>query len=181
MATTRSQPALFEPVVDSPTPPASSGPLTDAVAVLAEATSMIRSVEAFVAEAATDPTVSMPDLAGVIEAANQASRAAAGIETHAVAGYARRDETYDQDRPLEEPALVLRGRGFVHHDAGLEVAHILRISTGSGDTRTERAAALASRLPLTLAGVTAGKVELWQAHAILDETRLLTDDEARQC
>ncbi len=186
MATTTTQQGLFEPVVDSPAPERSpvapgpvspSGPLAEVGAALLGAAEVIRSLEPLLVSAATDSSVGMRDLAAVVKAANRVGRAAAGIESHAVAGFARRDEVLNQEQPFEEPVEVVRSGGFVHEDAGLDVAHVLGVSDGSGDTRTRRAAALTTRLPKTLAAVTAGVVELWQAHAVLDETSLLTDEE----
>ncbi len=188
MAVTTAQQALFEPVVDSPAPEQTeavtaaesappSGPLAEIVTALLGAAELIRSLEPRLVAAATDSAVGMRDLADVVRAVNLVGRAAAGIESRAVAGFARRDEILDEAQPFEEPVEVVRSDGFVHQDAGLDVAHLLGISDGSGDTRTRRAAELTARLPKTLAAVTAGDVELWQAHAVLDETSLLDDEE----
>ena len=189
MAVTTAQQALFEPALDSPALDDSSavttpveadvptGPLADVVTALLGAAEVIRSLEPTMVAAATDSAVGMRDLAAVVKAVNLVGRAAAGIESHAVAGFARRDEILNEAQPFVEPVEVVRPDGFVHRDAGLDVAHLLGISDGSGDTRTRRAAELTARMPKTLAAVTAGDVELWQAHAVLDEASLLSDEE----
>lgn len=155
-----------------------SGPLTDLTETVTSAVDVIRSLETCIIAASTDSAVRMGDLARLIEAVNQLSRAADGIETRAVAAFARRDEVLDPQNVIDDPRQVVRAKGFVHDDADLEVSHLVGISEGSAATRVHRAAALVARFPHTLAAVTAGDVELWQAHQIVEECSLLDDDEA---
>ena len=155
-----------------------AGPLADLVAIVTTAVHTIRSLESRVIDAAVDDDVQMSDLARVIEAVNQLGRAAEGIETRAVAAFARRDEVLDPQNVIDDPRQVVRASGFVHRDADLEVSHLVGISEGSASTRVRRAAALTSRFPRTLAAVTAGDVELWQAQQVVEECSLLDDDEA---
>lgn len=155
-----------------------SGPLAHLVTTVATAVDAIRSLETLVIDAAADSAVEMGDLARLIESVNQLSRAADGIETRAVAAFARRDEVLDPQNVIDDPRQVVRGSGFVHDDADLEVSHLIGISEGSASTRVRRAAVLTSRFPRTLAAVTAGDVELWQAHQIVEECGLLDDAEA---
>lgn len=172
--------AVSESGVESPAHPSRSGRLAGLVAAVEDATVLVRSMEARVDGSSTDAWVGMVDLAGVIFALNQLGRAADGLQAMATAAYARRDEVSDDDRPFDDPAEVIRASGFVHECSGLELCHVLRISEGAVITRTQRSAALTARLPRTLAAVTAGAIELWQAHTILDECRLLSDEEAQE-
>lgn len=149
------------------------------VATVTSAVDSIRTLETSVIDASTDSAVQMSDLARLIETVNQLGRATEGIEARALAAFARRDEVFDPNNVLDDPRQVVRGSGFVHQDADLEVSHLIGISEGSAYTRVRRSAALASRFPLTLAAVTAGDVELWQAQQIVEECSLLDDDEAR--
>lgn len=156
----------------------SPDPLADLVAVLTSAVESVRAVESLVIDASADDRVRMGDLARVIETVNQLGRAVDGIEARALAAFARRDEVIDADNVIDDPRQVVRGRGFVHEDADLEVSHLVGISEGSASTRVNRSAALESRFPHTLAAITAGDVELWQANQIVEECSLLDDDEA---
>jgi hypothetical protein len=169
-------------------PPADSGALRSAVGPLEgladtidQAAARVRGLEPELSAAATDRAVAMSDLVRVVEEVNRLGRACAGLEAMALAAFARRDEVEGETFALAEARpQTVRAPGFVHADAGLEVAHVLGISEGAGCTRVDRAAGLTSRLPLTLAAVTAGRIELWQAQQVLDECRLLDDDEAHQ-
>ena len=154
-------------------------PLAELVATLVSAAESVRGLETDLAAAAPDSRVQMSDLARLIEMVNQVSRAADGIEARALAAFARRDEVYDPENVLDEPDQVVRSAGFVHDDADLEVSHLIGITEGSASTRVRRSAALAARFPQTLRAVTAGHVELWQAHQIVEECSLLDDEEAR--
>ena len=154
-------------------------PLAALVATLVSAADSVRGLETDLAAAASDSRVQMSDLARLIEMVNQVSRAADGIEARALAAFARRDEVYDPENVLDEPDQVVRSAGFVHDDADLEVSHLIGITEGSASTRVRRSAALAARFPQTLRAVTAGHVELWQAHQIVEECSLLDDEEAR--
>jgi hypothetical protein len=156
-------------------------PLGDLVDLLGTATRQVRRMAAQVQDATTDADVRMAHLAALIQAVNSLGRACAGIEAGAVSAFARRDEVADDDDVFAtERRERVRASGFVHEDAGLEVGHLLGVSEGSGDTRVDRAATLTHRMPLTLAAVTEGHIEIWQAHQLLDECRLLDDDEARE-
>lgn len=157
----------------------SPGPLTGLVEALASAADSVRGLETALAEAAADSGVQMSDLARVIEMVNRLGRAADGIEARALAAFARRDEVLDPMNVIDDPKQVVRSPGFVHDDADLEVSHLIGISEGSASTRVRRSAALASRFPHTLRAVTAGHVELWQAHQIVEECSLLDEDESR--
>lgn len=171
------QPSLSDSGAQVPLPL----PLAALVQTLTETTDTVRALAPTVATAATDHDARMAHLATVIEIVNRLGRACAGIEAMATAAFARRDEVSDPADPFAEPRPEqVRGQGFVHDDAGLEVAHLLGLSEGSGCTRVGRAAELASRLPLTLAAVTEGRIEIWQAHQVLEECRLLDDEQARQ-
>ena len=156
-----------------------AGPLAALVATLASAADSVRGLENDLVSAAPDSRVQMSDLARLIEMVNQVSRAADGIEARALAAFARRDEVYDPENGLDDPDQVVRSAGFVHDDADLEVSHLIGITEGSASTRVRRSAALAARFPHTLRAVTAGHVELWQAHQIVEECSLLDDEEAR--
>ena len=162
-------------------PVEADAPLGDLVDLLRTATRHVRRMAAQVQDATTDADVRMSHLASLIQAVNSLGRACAGVEAGAVSAFGRRDEVTDADDVFvtERPQRV-RGSGFVHDDAALEVAHLLAVSEGSGATRVERAAELTHRMPLTLAAVTAGHIEIWQAHQLLDECRLLDDEEARE-
>ncbi|MCA1781067.1 MAG: DUF222 domain-containing protein [Dermatophilaceae bacterium] len=174
---------LMLPQTDPPdggarTPP--PGPLAPLVQSLTEMTASVRALAPAVSAASTDGEVRIADLTAVVAMVNQLGRASAGIEAMALAAFARRDEVTDPADPFAEPRPEqVRGLGFVHDDAGLEVAHVLGVSEGSGCTRVDRAAELTSRMPLTLAAVTEGRIEMWQAHHVLEECRLLDDEQAR--
>lgn len=165
--------------LESPAHPSRLGLLGGLMTAIDDVTGLVRAMERRIDEGTTDGSVGMIDLAGLIHVLNQLGRAANGLEARATAAYARRDEVFDADEPFADPTELIRGRGFVHEGSGLEVGHVLRLSEGSGITRSERSAALASRMPLTLEAVTAGAIELWQAHTLLDECGLLTDEEVR--
>lgn len=167
------------PTADGKTASEPSGPLAALVATVTCAADSIRALEDLVIEACTDSAVQMRDLARLIETVNQLGRASDGIEARALAAFARRDEVLDPDNVIDDPRQVVRGCGFIHEDADLELSHLIGITEGSAFTRVRRSAALASRFPLTLAAVTAGAVELWQAHQIVEECSLLDDEEAR--
>ncbi|MGA8047826.1 MAG: DUF222 domain-containing protein [Dermatophilaceae bacterium] len=156
-------------------------PLSDLVGLLGTATRHVRTMAVQVLDASTDAGVRMEHLASLIQAVNSLGRACAGVEAGAVSAFARRDEVTDTDDVFATGRQErVRASGFVHDDAGLEVAHLLAVSEGSGATRVERAVELTHRMPLTLAAVTEGHIEIWQAHQLLDECRLLDDEEARE-
>lgn len=166
---------------DSATAPSRPGRLAAVVTAVTETTDAVRAMVPTLEAAALDGDVPMAELAAVIEVVNRLGRACAGIEAVAMAGFARRDEMSEPADPFDEVRTErIRAVGFVHEEAGLEIAHVLGVSEGSGSTRVNRAAELASRMPLTLAAVTEGRIEMWQAHQVLEECRLLDDEQARQ-
>lgn len=157
-----------------------SGPLADLMGMVRHLTERMRSIEPELTDIAVDDEVGMLDLAGFLHSVNQLGRAAAGIETSSAAAFARRDEVLNPADPFTDPRTTVRGRGFIHEECPSEIAHLLGVSEGSAFTRVTRAVGLSTRLPQTLAAVTAGQIELWQAHQVLAECSLLTDEEAQE-
>lgn len=157
------------PVHDLPDPAAPTVPgatVLETLVPLSAAVERVRSLFDRVMADGADQAVVMQDLAAVLEQANQLERAASALTIAATAGYARREQ---HDDLADRSVLVesIRARGFVHEWTAQELGHLLRISSRTADSRVSDAADLASVMPHTLAAVSAGSIEAWQATKLL--------------
>src|SRR5690606_30921500 len=127
---------------------------------------------------AVDQEASMEDLAVVVEQANLLERAASAVSIAATAGYARREQ-HDDSADLERSVESIRARGFIHEWCAQEIGQLVRVSARTAGVRVAFAADIASVMPRTLAAVSAGALEAWQAQRILAFLREVgAEDEA---
>ncbi|USQ76923.1 DUF222 domain-containing protein [Ornithinimicrobium cryptoxanthini] len=107
------------------------------------------------------------DLVGQVRGLQEAIGALTAAQTVRIAQFAAR--TIEDGDTGHFP--VDKGLGFVDEFASDTLAPMLGMSHGPAATRVFTAAKLAADLPVTLAALAAGDLDLFRAHAIADELR----------
>src|SRR5450756_13521 len=106
------------------------------------------------------------DLAGEVDGAQQVINAASAVQALRVAQYAARDEQQDGSGHWVE---VDHGLGHVGEFAADAFGPALAMGPVAAGRKVDTAAALASKLPLTLAAMSAGHLDPWRATIIATE------------
>ena len=106
------------------------------------------------------------DLAAEVDGAQQVINAAAAVQVLRVAQYAGREEEQDAAGAWVE---VDHGLGHVGEFASDCFGPMLAMGPVAASRRVETAAALAAKLPRTLAAMSAGDLDLWRATIIATE------------
>ena len=113
-------------------------------------------------------TTSMPpgDLAAEVDGAQRMINAASAVQALRVAQYAGRDEERDDSGAWVD---VDHGLGHVSEFASDCFGPMLAMGSVAADRKVHTAAMLASRLPVTLAAMSAGDLDSWRATIIATE------------
>jgi len=106
------------------------------------------------------------DLAAEVDAAQKVINASSAVQALRVAQYAAREEEQDATGAWVE---VDHGLGHVGEFAADCFGPILAVGSVAAGRKVETAAALASRLPVTLAAMSAGDLDWWRATIIATE------------
>jgi hypothetical protein len=115
------------------------------------------------------------DLAAEVDSAQQVINAASAVQTLRVAQYAGRDEEQDATGAWVE---VDHGLGHVSDFAADCFGPMLSMGPVASSRKVATAAALAAKLPVTLAAMSAGDLDPWRATIIATE---LTEASAQSC
>jgi Domain of unknown function (DUF222)/HNH endonuclease len=115
------------------------------------------------------------DLAAEVDGAQQVINAASAVQALRVAQYAARDEQQDASGHWVE---VDHGLGHVGEFASDCFGPALAMGPVAASRKVDTAAVLASKLPLTLAAMAAGDLDVWRATIIATE---LTEASAESC
>ena len=115
------------------------------------------------------------DLAAEVDGAQQVINAASAVQALRVAQYAGREEEQDGTGAWVE---VDHGVGHVSEFAADALGPMLAMGPVAAGRRVETAAALASKLPRTLAAMSTGALDSWRATIITTE---LTEASATSC
>src|SRR5665811_1952740 len=106
------------------------------------------------------------DLAGEVDGAQQVINAASAVQAIRVAQYAAREEEQDSSGRWVE---VEHGLGHVSEFAADAFGPMLAMGPVAAGRKVDTAAALAAKLPLTLAAMSAGDLDSWRATIIATE------------
>jgi len=106
------------------------------------------------------------DLAGEVDGAQQVINAASAVQAIRVAQYAAREEEQDSSGRWVE---VEHGLGHVSEFAADAFGPMLAMGPVAAGRRVDTAAVLASKLPRTLAAMSAGDLDSWRATIIATE------------
>ena len=106
------------------------------------------------------------DLAAEVEGAQRVINAASAVQALRVAQYAGRDEEQDDSRAWVD---VDHGLGHVSEFAADALGPMLAMGSVAAGRKVDTAAVLASRLPVTLAAMSAGDLDSWRATIIATE------------
>ncbi len=106
------------------------------------------------------------DLAAEVDGAQQVINAACAVQALRVAQYAAREEEQDSSGRWVE---VDHGLGHVSEFASDAFGPALAMGAVAASRKVDTAAALAAKLPVTLAAMAAGDLDLWRATIIATE------------
>ncbi|MEO6144063.1 MAG: DUF222 domain-containing protein, partial [Dermatophilaceae bacterium] len=140
---------------------------------LAQALTLVR--EAFADAQAGAVLMPLLDLAGEVDGAQAVINAACAVQTLRVAQYAGRDEERDGSGRWVE---VDHGLGHVSEFASDCFGPMLAMGPIGADRKVHTAAVLASKLPATLAAMSAGDLDPWRASIIATQ---LSEASAASC
>ena len=122
--------------------------------------------EAFADAQAGSGALADLDLAAQVDGAQQVINAAAAVQVLRVAQYAAREDEQDAGGQWVH---VDRGLGHVNEFASDCFGPMLAMGPSAAGRKVDAAAVLAARLPMTLAAMSAGDLDLWRATVIATE------------